>query len=338
MRMRVECHERRPDHFNLNAVPYQPCVANILFKEERVSRPCEWRSCHREEKTPPQRGGGRFAEAGRWTASSPLPSRERTHPCFRFRAPISLSGKAHLAGVPWVEVRTSGDVPDDLEALADALRERDIDGFVSGALRSDYQKSRLERMAEGLGLVSWTPLWHQSGHAHLKEMIEHGFEIMITGVSAEGLNEAWLGRVLTEASFDELAALAAKHRFHVEGEGGEYETLVLKGLTCNGDSPLRAPCTGTGFAAITTFIEWLLERATHTRQRFHPTPRHGSWGRTWLRASSAENAAEIVGVRLQTSISSSPFASAVKDASSALRGLRHVLHRGQRVQSSPSRP
>ena len=93
MRMRVECHERRPDHSNLNAVPYQPCVANILFKEERVSRPCEWRSCHREEKTPPQRGGGRFAKAGRWTASSPLPSRERTHPCFRFRAPISLSGK-----------------------------------------------------------------------------------------------------------------------------------------------------------------------------------------------------------------------------------------------------
>ena len=60
-------------------------------------------------------------------------------------------------------------------------------------------------------------------------MIEHGFEIMITGVSAEGLNEAWLGRVLTEQSFDELAALAAKHRFHVEGEGGEYETLVVKG-------------------------------------------------------------------------------------------------------------
>ena len=150
-------------------------------------------------------------------------------PMFQIPSTHLVERQAHLAGVPWVEVRTSGDVPDDLEALADALRERDIDGFVSGALRSDYQKSRLERMAEGLGLVSWTPLWHQSGHAHLKEMIEHGFEIMITGVSAEGLNEAWLGRVLTEASFDELAALAAKHRFHVEGEGGEYETLVLKG-------------------------------------------------------------------------------------------------------------
>ena len=55
------------------------------------------------------------------------------------------------------------------------------------------EKTRLERMAEGLGMVSWTPLWHQSGHEHLKGMIEHGFEIMITGVSAEGLNEAWLG-------------------------------------------------------------------------------------------------------------------------------------------------
>ena len=186
--------------------------------------------------------------------------------------------QANLAGVPWVEVRTSGDVPDDLEALADALRERDIDGFVSGALRSDYQKSRLERMAEGLGMVSWTPLWHQSGHAHLKGMIEHGFEIMITGVSAEGLDEAWLGHVLTEASFDELAALAAKHRFHVEGEGGEYETLVRQGTShASGDSPLRAPCTGTGFAAITTFIEWLLERAHTLVNDFtrHPDMVHG---------------------------------------------------------------
>ena len=150
-------------------------------------------------------------------------------PMFQIPSTHLVERQAALANIQWVEVRTSGEVPDDLDALADALQGRAIDGFVSGALRSDYQKSRLERMAEELGIVSWTPLWHQSGHEHLREMIEHGFEIMITGVSAEGLNEKWLGRILTKESFEELAALATNHRFHVEGEGGEYETLVVGG-------------------------------------------------------------------------------------------------------------
>ena len=60
-------------------------------------------------------------------------------------------------------------------------------------------------------------------------MIENGFEIMLTSVSAEGLDPTWLGRVLDSNSFAMMADLAAKHRFHVEGEGGEYETLVLAG-------------------------------------------------------------------------------------------------------------
>jgi uncharacterized protein (TIGR00290 family) len=114
------------------------------------------------------------------------------------------------------------------------MKELNIDGFVSGALASDYQKSRLERMAQRLGLRSWTPLWHQSGREHLKGMIDHGFEIMLTGVSAEGLTEKWLGHVLTPSSFEELANLAESFRFHVEGEGGEYETLVVAGPHLNG--------------------------------------------------------------------------------------------------------
>lgn len=155
-------------------------------------------------------------------------------PMFQIPSTHLVERQAELAGVPWVEVRTDGEVPEDLNALAEALRARDIDGFVSGALRSDYQKSRLERMAERLDMTSWTPLWHQSGHEHLKGMIQHGFEIMITGVSAEGLTQEWLGRIMTMKSFDDLAALANKHRFHVEGEGGEYETLVVKGPHMDG--------------------------------------------------------------------------------------------------------
>jgi len=154
-------------------------------------------------------------------------------PMFQIPSTHLVERQAESAGLPWVEVRTIGQTPHDIAALEEALRPLKLDGFVSGALRSDYQKSRLERMAERLGMHSWTPLWHQSGYDHLKGMIDHGFEIMMTGVSAEGLTQKWLGHVLTPDSFNELASLAKTHRFHVEGEGGEYETLVIGGPHLN---------------------------------------------------------------------------------------------------------
>ena len=185
------------------------------------------------------------------------------------------------------------------------MKGLDIDGFVS-ALASDYQKSRLERMAERFGLRNWTPLWHQSGHEHLKGMIDHGFEIMITGVSAE-VDEEWLGRVLTPASFEVLSNLAATHRFHVEGEGGEYETLVLGGPHHNGRLSVGNRALGRRSGALRDSTERPRASATHSSTISPATP---TWfiGSNMDSNSSAENAAEMAGVRLHTSINSSPLA------------------------------
>jgi uncharacterized protein (TIGR00290 family) len=108
------------------------------------------------------------------------------------------------------------------------LQAYELDGFVSGALRSDYQRNRLERLGEKMGLNTWTPLWHQDAMEHLRGLASHGFDVLLTSVSAEGLDEVWLGRVLDHATLDELEPLAKKHRFNVDGEGGEYETLVVR--------------------------------------------------------------------------------------------------------------
>lgn len=155
-------------------------------------------------------------------------------PMFQLPGTHLVELQARLADVTWVRVEATGETPDDIEALEAALRQRAIDGLVCGALRSDYQKTRLERMCHRLGIRSWTPLWHQTGRDHLQGMVDHGFEIMITSVSAEGLGDEWLGHVLTPESFHSLESLAQQHRFHVEGEGGEYETLVLAGPHLNG--------------------------------------------------------------------------------------------------------
>jgi len=155
---------------------------------------------------------------------------------FMFQIPgTSLVEKqAELCGCSWLSVPTKGIEEEEVEDLKNALLNLNIDGIVSGALRSDYQKTRLERMCEELKIKSFTPLWHQSSESHMDNLVSNGFEVMITGVSTEGLGKEWLGRIVNENNLKELKANAAKYRFHVDGEGGEYETLVIAGPHMNG--------------------------------------------------------------------------------------------------------
>ena len=137
--------------------------------------------------------------------------------------------QAQLAGIQWVEVKSKGEQETEITDLEVVLSALKIDGIVSGALRSDYQKSRIERMAERLNIKSWTPLWHQDSLSHMHGLIENGFEVFITGVSSEGLGKEWIGKTLDSSSLQELEQLSKKYRFNVDGEGGEYETLVTGG-------------------------------------------------------------------------------------------------------------
>ena len=179
--------------------------------------------------------------------------------------------QALLANVPWVNVPASGSVEDEIDALEQALSKLEIDGIVSGALRSDFQKQRLECMSQRLNIHSFSPLWHQTPIEHLKGMVEAGFQIMLTSVSCEGLDHTWLGHVLTESSLLELHALSKQHRFNVDGEGGEYETYVLgyhiwsRALQVEGSKSIQRVVASLRFIPLN---EWLHERAQPLHQRF----------------------------------------------------------------------
>ena len=103
----------------------------------------------------------------------------------------------------------------------------DIDGLVVGALRSDYQKTRIERMCQRLGIASFSPLWHKDQGEHMQSFLEHGFGVVFTSVSTEGMSADWVGRTLDEESLNELRDLSKRHRFNLDGEGGEFETIVV---------------------------------------------------------------------------------------------------------------
>ncbi|HIH58787.1 MAG TPA: diphthine--ammonia ligase [Nanoarchaeota archaeon] len=139
--------------------------------------------------------------------------------------------QAEAMGIPLIVAETKGEKEKELKDLEKALKEAkekyQIEGIVSGALYSNYQRERLEKAAEKIGLKVFSPLWHIDQEQEVRQLIREGFEIVLSSVAAEGLDKSWLGRVLTEKDVDRLVALQKKVGLNVAGEGGEYESLVL---------------------------------------------------------------------------------------------------------------
>ena len=139
--------------------------------------------------------------------------------------------QASTMHVPQITVPTEGEKEVELQDLSKALKvakdEYSIDGVFTGALASVYQKSRVERVCAELGLQSFSPLWQIDPRTHLLNIIRDGFDAIITGVAALGLDEGWLGRRLDRGMVEELVELQRKHGMHAALEGGEGETFVL---------------------------------------------------------------------------------------------------------------
>jgi diphthine-ammonia ligase len=122
---------------------------------------------------------------------------------------------------------TSGIKEKELDDLKKLLASLDVDGVVTGAIQSTYQKQRIDRLCDELGIESVAPLWHQDPHELMKELINLKFKVIIIGVYAYGLDQTWLGKEITSESLEKLVELNEKYQISLVGEGGEYESLVL---------------------------------------------------------------------------------------------------------------
>jgi len=134
---------------------------------------------------------------------------------------------AEACGMPLVKAETSGIKEKELEDLKQLLVGLDVEGVVSGAICSTYQKTRLDHICAQIGLESIAPLWHEDPKRLIEELITEGFWVIFTGVYAYGLDERWLGRRLDQDALKDLMELNQKYGISLMGEGGEYETLVL---------------------------------------------------------------------------------------------------------------
>ncbi len=131
--------------------------------------------------------------------------------------------QARAMGIP----RDVHRIDDSISALRDVLAKYDADAVISGAIASNFQKTKIEEVCTELGMLSFAPLWGKEQELLLRDMIEAGFEIMIIGVYAYGLDQSYLGKIIDATVLDKLKKVEEKYRINLAGEGGEYETFVL---------------------------------------------------------------------------------------------------------------
>jgi len=152
---------------------------------------------------------------------------------YMFHTPnIDVSALQAVAlGLPRFAKTTKGEKEKELvdleEAIAQAAKEYQIEGVVTGAVESVYQAERVQRICNELGLWCFNPLWKHDQKALLQELLEKGFKVIISGVFAFPLDETWLGKQLDTNMIDKLVNLQGKYGLSPSGEGGEIETTVL---------------------------------------------------------------------------------------------------------------
>ena len=111
--------------------------------------------------------------------------------------------------------------------LKKAKQDFQIDGLVHGGISSEFQKKRFENVCKENDLNVITPLWGINPKEYMNNIINSDFKFILTSVSSDGLDEAWLGKIITASDLSKLSELSEKHGFNLNFEGGEAETFVV---------------------------------------------------------------------------------------------------------------
>jgi ABC transporter with metal-binding/Fe-S-binding domain ATP-binding protein len=139
--------------------------------------------------------------------------------------------QAESMNLPLMIHKTRGEKEEELKDLEDAIKKAikkyKIEGIVTGAIRSVYQASRIQKICDKLKIKCVNPLWQKEEIEYLNELLENNFKVMIIGVFAYPLNQSWLGRIIDKKFIEEVKELNERYKIHPAGEGGEFETFVL---------------------------------------------------------------------------------------------------------------
>ena len=134
--------------------------------------------------------------------------------------------------IPQVYIESNSNETDfETELLITTLQkvkeDYGIEGIVQGGILSKFQKKNFNKVCEKLNLKLISPVWNQNQKQYMKELLQDNFRFIITSVSADGLDDSWLGKEIDMDNLEKLEQLSEKFGFNLNFEGGEAETLVI---------------------------------------------------------------------------------------------------------------
>ena len=111
--------------------------------------------------------------------------------------------------------------------LEKAKLDFQIDGLVHGGISSEFQKQNFEKICKENNLDVITPLWRINPKEYMNSLLNSNFKFILTSVSSDGLDETWLGKIISADDISQLDSLSKKYGFNLNFEGGEAETFVI---------------------------------------------------------------------------------------------------------------
>ena len=145
---------------------------------------------------------------------------------FHYPASDLVDLQAEALELPVIRVESGDREGEQVEALREALRiaeeEYEVEGVVTGAVKSVYQATRFQRVCDELGLWCFNPLWLMDEEKLIEKILSYGFKVLITRLAVYPFEEKFLGKFIDKEFIEYLRRIKA----NVSGEGGEYETLV----------------------------------------------------------------------------------------------------------------
>ncbi len=174
-----------------------------------------------------------WAQAQGWELKCLITLKSENQESYMFHTPNidAVTYQAQALELPLILHKTKGAKEDELKDLKDAMKraieQYQIDTIIVGAIASNYQEERVQRVAAMLDLKVFAPLWHKDQEQLVQEMIDAKFDIRIIAVAADGLNKSYLGRTYDRSLLEDFKKKHEKYGLHIAGEGGEFESFVV---------------------------------------------------------------------------------------------------------------
>jgi len=138
--------------------------------------------------------------------------------------------QAQALNIPHLTIKTKGQKEKELKDLDSLIKKAKkdyyIEGIVTGALFSNYQRKRIEKICDKNNIKIFSPLWHMNQEKEMENILKLNFKFIIIKIAAYGLDKSFLGKEITLEDLEKLKELNKKFSFNVAGEGGEFETFV----------------------------------------------------------------------------------------------------------------